>query len=166
MPEILSGKEYVRKLINIAYLNIGIPLLFFAWVYLESNAETLIPKVAENQRLILFIPIVVTSLVFILFGHKKHSYFTKKARKEEDFVNKLVIYQKATTHRFIFYSISSLLITFGFFMTDFQPFAALFGIMIVLFSINHPNAKKVADDLRLKDDNRKIILEGLDLPNS
>ncbi len=165
MTEILNGKEYVRKLINIAYLSIGIPLLFFAWVYLESNAETLVPKVAENHELILFIPVLVISLALIFFGHKKHKHFTKIAREEEYLTNKLNVYQKGTTFRFVFYSISSLLISLGFFLTDFQPFAALFGIMIVLFSMNNPNARKVAGDLQLKDDYRKIILEGLDLPN-
>lgn len=165
MPEILNGKEYVRKLINIAYLSIGIPLLFFAWVYLESNAENLVPKVAETRSMMLIVPIVIISMVLVFFGHKTHNHFTRMARKEGNFRNKLNIYQKATSLRFVFYSISSLLITIGFFLTDFQPFAALFGIMIVLFSMNNPNARKVAGDLHLKDDYRKIILEGLDLPN-
>ena len=162
MSENLNAKEYIRKLINIAYLSIGIPLLLFIYVYLESTAETLIPIVKQEYNMMAFIPIFIVSLTLIIWGNKKYKNNLSEAEIKDLLSEKLIIYQKGTTVRFVSYSISSLLISIGFFLTDFQVFAALFGIMIVLFSINNPNARKVANDLKLKNDNRNIILKGLD----
>lgn len=164
MSEIINGKEYIRKLINIAYLCIGIPLLFFIWVYLESNAETLNAVIDQEYKVPVFVIVLIISLALIFLGHKKNKAYLLEARQKKVLREKLIFYQKGITVRFVAYSISSLLISIGFFLTDFQPFAAFFGIMIVLFSINNPNARKLAIDLQLKDDDKNIILKGLDLP--
>lgn len=164
MSDIVNGKEYIRKLINITYLSIGIPLLFFIWVYLESNAETLNAIVDQEYNVPVFVFVFLISLVSIVLGNKKYKTFLREARQKDTLQHKLIIYQKGITVRFIAFSISSFLIAFGFFLTDFQPFAAFFGIMIVLFSINSPNARKLAIDLQLKDDDKNVILKGLDLP--
>ena len=166
MSEQLNGKEYIRKLKIIAHLNIGIPLLFFIYVYLESTAEKLNPLIAEEFKMTVFIPICLTGLVLIIIGHKKYNQNISAAGEKEKLPEKLNCYKKGTTIRFISYSISALLISIGFYLTDFQPFAALFGIMIVLFSINNPTARKAVIDLRLKDKDKEIILKGLDLPNN
>lgn len=164
MSEIINGKEYIRKLINIAYLSIGIPLLFFIWVYLESTAETLNAIIDQQYKVPVFVFVFIISLTLIVLGHKKYKDRLLEARQKDILRDKLIFYQKGITVRFVAYSISSLLISIGYFLTDFQPFAAFFGIMIVLFSINNPNARKVAIDLQLKDDDKNIILKGLDLP--
>lgn len=165
MSEILNGKEYIRKLINIAYLSIGIPLLFFIWVYLESTAETLIPIIDQKYKISVFVSVFIISLILIVLAHNKYKVHLREARSRNLLSDKLIIYQKGTTVRFVSYSISSLIISIGFFLTDFQPFAAFFGIMIVLFSINNPNARKIVFELQLKDDDKEIMLKGLDLPN-
>ncbi len=77
---------------------------------------------------------------------------------------KLNIYRKASNTRFVVYGTSAFLICIGFYMTNFQAFAVLFGIMIVLFSINNPNARKIVNDLKLRDQEKEIILNGLDIP--
>ena len=86
------------------------------------------------------------------------------AQTTNDLREKLTIYQKASNTRFYVYGLSALLTTFGFFLTNYQPFAGLFGIMIVLFSINNPNARKIVVDLKLKKSDKEIILKGLDIP--
>lgn len=166
MPKILNSKEYIRKLINIAYLSIGIPLLFFIYVYLESTSESLVPIVNQEYQLILFVPIFLISLALIIWGQKKFGLHIAKAKTIDILSGKLTQYQKGTTQRFVSYSVSSMLISIGFFLTDFQVFAALFAIMIVLFSINNPNARKTVIDLKLKDEEKNIVLKGLDLPKN
>jgi len=139
-------------------------LLFFIYIYLESTSESLVPIVGQEHQMLLFIPTFIISLLLIIWGHKKFNLHVSKARPMDNLINKLVHYQKGTTQRFVAYSVSSSLISIGFFLTDFQVFAALFGIMIVLFSINNPNARKTVIDLQLKDDERNTVIKGLDLP--
>ncbi len=159
----LNGKEYIRKLINIEYMSIGIPLPFFIWVYLESTAETLIPIIHQDYNTSVLILVIATSSLLLVWGYKNYNKRLSEAKEKEFLLEKLQLYQRGSTILFISYSISSMLISIGFFLTDFQIFAALFGIMIVLFSINNPNSRKVVNDLKLKDHEREIILNGLDL---
>lgn len=166
MSEQLNGKEYIRKLKIIAHLSIGIPLLFFIYVYLESTAEKLYPLISEEFKMTVFIPVSLIGLALIIIGHKKYNQNISAAGEKEKLSEKLNCYKKGTTIRFISYSVSALFISIGFYLTDFQPFAALFGIMIVLFSINNPTARKAAIDLKLKDNDKEILLKGLDLPNN
>jgi hypothetical protein len=164
MSEILNAKDYTRKLTNIYYLSIGIPLLFFIWVYLESSAEKLNPLLDPKYRIPVFVAVFIISLALIVLGRNKFNTRLSEARQKDQLIKKLVLYQKGTTIRAFAYSVSSLLISIGFFLTDFQPFAAFYGIVIVLFSINNLNQRKIVADLLLKDDDKKIILDGLDLP--
>jgi hypothetical protein len=164
MPELLNAKEYIRKLVNIAYINVGIPLLFFIWVYLESSSEQLIPLVGPEYNLIVFIPVLLICLAIIILGFRKFKLQLLLCAATERLADKLIMYQKGVTIRYVGYSISSLLIAIGFYLTDYHPFEVLFGIMIVLFSIHNPNARRVANDLKLKKEDRIIMLEGHDIP--
>ena len=163
MSRKLNGKEYIRKLINIAYLCIGIPLLFFIWVYLESTAETLIPIINPEYNTIVLILIIAISILLIVWGYIIYNKHLSEAKGKDHLSEKLELYQRGNSIRFLSYSVSSLLLAIGLFLTTVQIFAALYGIMIVLFSINNPNARKVVKDLKLKDNEKEIILNGLDI---
>jgi len=159
----LNGKEYIRKLVNINSLSAGIPLLFFIWVYLESSSEQLIPLVDEASTMILFIPILIICALLAVYGMKIFRNQISKASNSDLLLTKLDLYMKGAMYRSVAYSIASILISIGFFLTDFQVFPALFGIMIILFSIANPNARRIVNDLKLRDRNKEIILKGLDI---
>lgn len=163
MEKQLNGKTYVRHIQNVAYLCLGIPLLFFIYLYLESSVDQLEAKIPEEYQLMLFIPFLLLSAGMIIWGMRKYRAKVAGAIEAGDLKEKLTIYQKGSMMRFLVYGISSLLITFGFYLTDFQAFAALFGIMLVLFSINNPNAGKIAGELKLKNHDKEVILKGLDI---
>ncbi len=164
MSQQLTGKTYLQKLQTFAYVCLGIPLLFFIYLYLESSVERLVPLISEEQILYLFFPLLIVSILLVYAANKKFKSINSSAILETDFLRKLIAYQKANNTRFLYYGISTLLITIGFYITNFQPLAALFGIMIVLFSINNPNQRKIVKDLKLKDPEKTIILKGLEIP--
>jgi hypothetical protein len=166
MSENLNAKEYIRKLINIAYINVGIPLLFFIWVYLESSSEQLIPLVDAEHEMLVFWPVLIFGAVLLFIGFRKFRQLLEQSISAQELSNKLRIYQKGLTIRFISYSFTSCLITIGFYLTDYKPFTFIFGLMIILFSIHSPNARRVAHNLKLKNEERLVILEGLDIPKS
>jgi hypothetical protein len=82
----------------------------------------------------------------------------EEAAQKSHLKEKLTDYQKASNARFVYYGLSTFLITIGFYLTNLQPFAALFGVMLVLFSINNPSSRKIVIDLKLKGDEKKAIL--------
>ena len=114
MSELLNAKEYIRKLVNIAYINVGIPLLFFIWVYLESSSEQLIPLIGSEYKLTVFIPVLLICLIIIILGVRKFKLQLLLCSARDRLADKLIMYQKGVTIRYIGYSISALLITIGF----------------------------------------------------
>lgn len=159
-----TGKTYIQKLQTFAYMCLGFPLLFFIYLYLESSAEMLEPMIPPEYNLYVFIPIFTVAMFLIYLSIKKYKALKLEATGKTDFKEKLKLYHKASNTRFLYYGACALCITIGFFITDYEPFAALFGIMIVMFSIHNPNARKIAGELKLKGDEISIILSGLDIP--
>jgi len=164
MKKQLTGKEYLQKIQNIAYLALAPPLLIFIYLYLESSVDQLHEIIPAAYHVTVFISFFIICVALIFWSFNKFNFFIKKAIPLKDLKKKLNLYQIASNTRFIIYGTSALLTTLGFYLTNFQPFAGLFGLLIVLFSINNPNARKIVVDLKLKKKEKEIILKGLDIP--
>jgi len=160
----LTGKTYLQHLQTFAYICLGTPLLFFIYLYLESSVDRLDPAFGAEYNWYIFIPIFLLGLFLTYIGTLRYNSSRKLAMSQKNFKDKLQLYKNASNTRFLFYGISTLLITIGFYLTNFKPFAVMFGIMIVLFSINNPNARKIVTALKLKEEEKKIILAGLEIP--
>lgn len=160
MQKLTSGRLYLQNLQLIAYGSLAIPLVTFIYLYLESSIDRLEARLDENYHGWLF-------LVFFLFGgivvFRINVAFKKlktEAFEKTEFTEKLSIYQQANKILFIGYAAITAFFTLGFYLTNFQPFAATFGFMIVLFSINNPTAGRIVKDLKLKDREKEIIMKG------
>ena len=160
----LNSKSYIQKIQTIAYLCLGIPLLFFIYLYLESSVGRLEEKIQTSYHPYALIPIVIFCSLLILWGMIKYRFFINQSLSRSELREKLKIYEHANVYRFVSYGISTSLISIGFYLTDAQPFAALFAIMIVLFSINNPSSRKIITELKLNKSEKEIILKGLDIP--
>lgn len=159
-----NGKTYIQKIQTTAYLCLGIPLLFFIYLYLESSVDRLEEIVPSIYHLYILLPTVLICVFLIYWGMKKYRFLINESFSRSALREKLNLYQTANTYRFVTYGVSALLISFGFYLTNDQPFAALFAIMIVLFSINNPNSRKIITELKLNKSEKEIILNGLDIP--
>ena len=160
----LNGKSYIQKIQTIAYLCLGIPLLFFIYLYLESSVDRLEEKIPSSDHLYALIPIVLFCALLILWGMKKYRFFISRSLTISALREKLKIYEYANIYRFVSYGISASMISIGFYLTNAQPFAALFAVMIVLFSINNPNSRKIITELKLNKSEKEIIIKGLNIP--
>lgn len=158
-----TGKTYLQQLQTFAYLCLGIPLLFFIYLYLESSVDRLEPAFGAEYDWHIFIPIFLLALFLTYIGSSRYNSSRQQAMSQKNFKDKLQLYKNASNTRFLFYGISTSLITIGFYLTNFKPFAVMFGVMIVLFSINNPNARKIVTALKLKEEEKKIILTGLEI---
>jgi hypothetical protein len=159
-----TGKTYIQKLQTFAYVCLGFPLLFFIYFYLESSVDRLEPKIGHEYSLFIFIPAFLMSMILIYLGFRNYHSMKLSAIEKVDFKEKLRLYLKASNTRFLYYGACTSIITLGFFITNYEPFAALFGVMIVFFSIHNPNARKIVNELKLKGEEKSIILTGLEIP--
>ena len=160
----LDGKLYLQKLQTFAYLCLGLPLLFFIYLYLESSVDQLTGLIAEDHHMGFLIVMTIVGILIIFVGIKKRRQLLEEAMQKEKLVEKLKIYRLSNNLRFLSYGLSSSIVTIGFYLTNFQAFAALFGIMIVLFSIHNPNSRKIVTDLKLKGSEKEILINGLEIP--
>lgn len=165
MNKVKDAREYVRSLVNIAYIGLGIPLLIFIWVYLESSSEKLVPVFTGDVSMVILMICGVMSIALFWWGRIKFSVFRNKARALQPLTEQLSLYKKAILYRFISYALMATLVTVGYFLTDFAPFEALFGGMIVLFSIHNPTARSVVSDLKLQGEDKTIVLKGQNFVN-
>ena len=157
-----NGKEYIRGLINIAYLSIGAPLLLFIWVYLESTSLQLDPLLPGEPGLIVFFIVLIITIAMVIYAHLKYRSLINIALQVEAFTDKLKFYRQAIVWRYVTFGVVSLLSAIGLFLTDVVFFEPLFFVMVILVSIYHPNAQRLVRELQLRDQNRDIILKGLD----
>lgn len=164
MGQQLNGRTYLQKLQTVAYLCIGIPLLFFIYVYLESSVDQLEEIIPSNYHLSILFSLTFICLIIIYWSIKKYRFLINQSYSTLVLREKLALYQEANNNRFIIYGISAMMISIGFYLTNFQPFAALFGIIVVLFSINNPNARKIVTELKLRNKDKEIIYNGLEIP--
>lgn len=163
MQSNLSGRTYLQKLQTFTYGTLALPLLLFIYLYLESSVDRLEALLPAEYHLFAFIPTLFVCSIQLVWTTRKFESMRKEAISQTSFVKKLTLYQKANQFRFINYAIAATLSTIGFYFTNFQPFAVLFTIMIVLFSISNPTARRIVNELRLKGQEKQIILSGSEI---
>lgn len=159
----LSGRTYLQKLQTFAYGTLALPLLFFVYLYLESSVDRLEALLSAEYHLFAFISTLSACLILLIWTTRKFETMRKEAISKPSFVEKLTLYHKANQFRFVNYAIAATSCTIGFYLTNFQPFAVLFAIMIVLFSISNPTARRIVNELRLKDQEKQVILSGSEI---
>ena len=163
MAESLNSKTYLQRLQTVAYLYLGAPLVLFIYAYLESSVDELEEIVPFEYHLAVLFPIVLLCSILMYAHWKQHRLLTHQISMKPGLPEKLALYKSANNRRFMYFGLCALLITIGFYLTNFQPFAALFGLMIVLFSIYNPSSRRIVQELKLRDEEKKIIMNGEDI---
>lgn len=163
MDKPLDAKTYLQKLQTVAYVSLGFPLVFFIYVYLESSAEQLQPKIPSAYFLVVMIPVLLISAASIFWSFKKYNSMLAESIENPSLIQKLAVYRTANNYRFIVYGLIAVLISLSFYLTNYEPFAAIYGILLVLFSIHNPNTHKIVRELKLEHQEKEIILNGLEI---
>lgn len=157
-----NSREFQAKLINEAYLSMGIPLLIFLWVFLELLDKNLSPLMADN---FVYAFVVVFSLIVIAFiwtSIRIYKNGLKFARGESTLKEKLLIYERASGRKFLFLFFASAFAVVGLYLCASEVFAGLYFVIIFIFSMGSPTKDRIVRDLNLRDEERKIMITGED----
>lgn len=154
-----NSREYLRALINSIYLIIGFPFLLFSWLYLESNADNLRPHIPENIIGLTSFIVLFLMLILIITGYIQSSRILKPAQTETSLNKKLLLHRKAIISKFIYFSLATLTISIGLYITANDLISVLFAGIIIILSINNPTLRAIVKDLQLKDEEKDIILK-------
>jgi hypothetical protein len=155
-----SIREYFYKLHNVLYALVLIPLLVFIYVYLEFQYREFESLYKDDDFLI---RIVVFGLSIVQFVIWIFTFYTfnkklKQLRLVESLGERLDQYYKLTTVRFTLVTVGSLMLAAGFYLTEDQVITVLFVTSLGILSLLWPLPSKVCRDLKLRGDERTMVL--------
>lgn len=154
-----SSRDYLRHLINVAFMSISIPLPLFAWLYLEYSAGDLDPLLAGNRIIMIEIGFSVLIAALLVYAHSTVNTAIAGARARHTLPDKLTGLRNALVRRYIFFAFITLLVVIGFVLTTSEVMVAWFAVMILLYSIQNPSVHAIVRQLRLKDREKEMILK-------
>lgn len=157
-----NSREFQTKLVNEAYLYMGIPLLVFLWAFLEFLDNRLSPFMSAN---FVYLFVSVFSLIIIAFIWMALRIFKNGlnlAKQEENLKDKLIIYEKISGRKFLFLFFASAFAVLGLYLCAHEIFPGLYFVIIFIFSMGSPTKDRIVRDLNLRDENRKTMLTGED----
>lgn len=152
-----SIREYFYKVQARLYLYVLLPLVLFVYLYMKMQdgdvappMETLVPVLVPVVSAITLFDWIVALLVF----RKRIKPLPLKITLSE----KLEGYAAATYWRFAIIAALSAVQAVSYYAAGSSVFAALFGLDIMLMSVFWPLPTKVCRDLKLKGEERKMVL--------
>jgi hypothetical protein len=153
--EFNSMKEYFFKLRNALYFTLLIPLILFIGIlYLYVGQWAIDVKQSLLLESFLLFLMIADWLIGLLFFRTR----LKKIRRQVGLGIKLEQYYWLTIVRSWINILACLFPAIGFLLTSNFMLAYIFGFDLVLVFIFWPRARKVCHDLKLKGDEREMVL--------
>lgn len=171
-PETLARK--FEKTTNIFYLMVGMPLLIFAWTYLNLNILKPFP-VFENPvigPLLHFI--IFLGVVFLLtkaFKNYKQKmaqpdFTDSTASMEQQVMEKAHLFINASLPFYWFLTYATILVLIGFYFSVEELYIGAYSVILIIFSIKRPTADRMIKEMRLKKEEKVILFDALKNPDA
>lgn len=150
-------KIYQRtERLTLIILIISLPI--FGMVYLYHNSGSITKDLPElsgfpNGFLMTF------SVTLLVGQYLAFHVNIKKTFAQTELLEKVKIYAKATTQRFLFLFLVSICSTVGLLFSGNPFFIVLFALALVFFSLAKPSPDRIARLLKLKKEDRELLRE-------
>jgi len=152
-------KDYFYKLYNRGMIVMLLPIAEFLSIYYLILSGVLPPIVYEELLvivlLILFPILVLTLLTIVQLEINKR---LKKISEEPSLGRRLDLYVPLAKRKIRSLAWASVLFGVGFFLTSDDRFSIYFGGIILWCAWQWPFPRKVARDLKLKGDEREMVI--------
>lgn len=142
--------------LTLIILIISLPI--FGMVYLYHNSGSITKDLPElsgfpNGFLMTF------SVTLLVGQYWAFHVNIKKTFAQTELLEKVKIYTKATTQRFLFLFLVSICSTVGLLFSGNPFFIVLFALALVFFSLAKPSPDRIARLLKLKKEDRELLRE-------
>lgn len=142
--------------LTLIILIISLPI--FGMVYLYHNSGSITKDLPELSGF----PngFLMTFSVTVLVGqYWAFNVYLKKTFAENQLLEKVKIYAKATSQRFLFLFVVSICSTIGLLFSGNPFFIVLFAVTLVFFSLAKPSPDRMARLMKLKKEDRELLRE-------
>lgn len=166
----LSVVPELEKLTNLFFLMVGVPLVAFAWIYLNLktiNPHDIFMVPAFRPYLhagILLLSLAIAVLAVIQYRHRFTGLEPDTSEQEgvkESLNEKVQIFKEASLKKYVLFTISTLIIIGGFYLSSEETYGAAYSILLILYSINRPTPERLVKDMRLKKEERELVFKSV-----
>ena len=155
-----NSTEYFHTLHQVFYLTVSIPLILFCLVYLRQMEE------GELSAEFTFgWPQLVITLGVGLSGFMAYYHYRRRFQHylpTLPFRQRLRFFHRASWWKYGWLLLANLLPVLGLYLLHEQFFVGLYAVALILFSLNRPTVRRVADDLALEKAERSLLASGHD----
>ncbi|HAA15588.1 MAG TPA: hypothetical protein DCE41_29325 [Cytophagales bacterium] len=156
-----TGEDYYNRTQTIYYLLVIIPMMAFAFFYLEARKVEFQPFLESSLHRLLLIGLPTGALLDLLLAFGAYYRIRNRAKKQESLRRKLEVLYRANMWKYVGLTSATILIALGMYLTRQEVMGAWLGILLFLWSWNLPTRQRFGRDLRLgKEDRKKMIFKG------
>jgi hypothetical protein len=142
-----NAYEYFNTLTMVFYLMVGVPLLFFVILYLQSEEAGGL-KVTESWQFLPHVLIPAATVVCVLMAYRLYKNQISQ-RDPKTFREKLRTFHEVSVYKYGLLDLANFLPILGMYLTGEQIFAGLYAIALVVFSLNRPTIRRISKDMEL-----------------
>jgi len=152
-------KEFFYNLYNRSLLSMLLSVVALLLIYYFIFIG-IIPHLVEDvfiiNTLLIITPLIV--IVALTIVHLRIAKHCKKISQEPNLGNKLDLYFSQATQKTNSIIFASLILSTGFALTSNETFSIYFAVLILWNLLQWPFPKKVCNNLKLKGDERKMVM--------
>jgi len=154
-----NSQEFLNKLQVQINLLIALPMLILIYFFLRIENNTYNPQILPEESLfILRIGVLFLVIILVILGLVSFSRQVNSLNAEMPLRDKLELFFSASLTRSYLFEISTLISLTGLILSGEQIYVGYYTICLVAFSITYPTLHRINQQLKLKENDREIIL--------
>ena len=154
-----NSQEFLNKLQVQINLLIALPMLILIYFFLRIENNTYNPQILPEESLfILRIGVLFLVIILVILGLVSFTRQVNSLNAEMPLRDKLELFFSASLTRSYLFEISTLISLTGLILSGEQIYVGYYTICLVAFSITYPTLHRINQQLKLKENDREIIL--------
>lgn len=154
-----NSQEYLNKLQIQINLFIALPMLILIYFFLRIENNSYNPDILPDETLFyLRLGILFLVLILVVLGLVNFRKQINSLNSEMHLRDKLELLFAASLTRAYLFEIATLISLTGLILSGEQIYVGYYTICLVAFSITYPTFHRINQQLKLKKDDREIIL--------
>lgn len=156
-----TGEEYYTRVQIIYYLLVIIPMVAFAFFYLEARKAEYEPLLEDSTQQLLLIGLPIGAFLSLILAFVLFYRIRNEAKLAEPLRRKLEVLYRANMWKYVGLTSATIMIAIGMWLTRQEVMGAWLGILLFLWSWNVPTRQRFGRDLKLsKEDRKKLVMDG------
>lgn len=154
-------RKFIKSLESIGYLFLALPLVAFAWVFLEKESAGGLRTTFFENTDIMFHGVMAIGFVYILMrtlATWKADILKGLARTEELDV-KLIAVRKPIIYRNVMWALGAGIGAYGLYEKGDMVYALVFTVFLLLITSNRPSERYFVKFFKLKGEEKDWMLE-------